>query len=231
MDYSKHSALQQGVAVSILLHLCAFVLPALVGMMTGRDSHDHVGGEKARRTITVALKQEVPRTLVSRSGRQREDSIESLPPTNPSLRMYPSVVTPLPRSSGQVLEEGGAVNDGFGVLTFDDYLPISLLSELPNALDSIPPLPSLFGPLAALGRIELWVLISSTGSVDDVLVVDTSMPPSITQFVREAFQRIRFSPGKIGRYSVRSRVRIIIEPYPDSEKKGGNRSLARTDAS
>lgn len=56
--------------------------------------------------------------------------------------------------------------------------------------------------------VVLRLLISDEGQVDQVLVEDSFLAPEVETAIREAFAKVRFEPGRIGRIAVRSQMRV-----------------------
>lgn len=56
--------------------------------------------------------------------------------------------------------------------------------------------------------VILRLLISDEGKVDRVVVEDSFLARDIERQVTEAFAKVRFQPGKIGRIAVRSQMRV-----------------------
>lgn len=96
----------------------------------------------------------------------------------------------------------------------ENYLPVSMLTEAPSPIDSVDPTPAGFKFDGLVGELELLLLISSDGDVDAVLTVRSSLPESFAEYAKLAFKEARFSPGRIQKTAVRSRVRIVLSPPP-----------------
>jgi hypothetical protein len=56
--------------------------------------------------------------------------------------------------------------------------------------------------------VILRLLISDEGEIDRVVVEDSFLAGDIERYVTEAFSKVRFQPGKIGRIPVRSQLRV-----------------------
>ncbi len=98
------------------------------------------------------------------------------------------------------------------MVSLDSYLPVSVLTVPPGPIDSIDVVPPGFRSQGLVGSVELLLLISSDGVVDDVLVMSSSLPEPVVQYAKQAFRQTRFSPGVINTTSVRSRVRFALSP-------------------
>lgn len=94
----------------------------------------------------------------------------------------------------------------------DDYLPTRLLTDLPSPIESVDATPSGLKLEGVVGEIEFVLLISSEGKVDAVLVIRSSLPDILVEHTKSAFQKARFTPGRINGTAVRSRVRILLAP-------------------
>ena len=93
-----------------------------------------------------------------------------------------------------------------------NYLPPSLLTTLPSPIDSIDPTPPGFKAEGIVGEIELMLLISSDGEVDDVLLMQSSLPTPFVDYAMAVFLNARFIPAMINTRAVRSRLRIVLAP-------------------
>lgn len=100
------------------------------------------------------------------------------------------------------------------LLPVEDYLPASLLTELPSAIDSVDPTPPGFEFNGVVGEIELMLLISSEGNVDNVLTISSGLPEIVVEYAKSAFRQARFRPGKVQNTAVRSRSRVVLAPPP-----------------
>lgn len=56
----------------------------------------------------------------------------------------------------------------------------------------------------------LRLLINDHGSIDKVIVEDSRLPETAERRIVDAFAKLTFQPGKIGRIAVRTQVRIEI---------------------
>ena len=56
----------------------------------------------------------------------------------------------------------------------------------------------------------LRLFVNDEGNIDKVLIEDSHLPEHAERRIRDAFSRIRFQPGKIGRQAVRSQFRIEV---------------------
>ena len=73
------------------------------------------------------------------------------------------------------------------------------ISRLVVELPGFPPLP-----------VILRLLISEEGSVDRVMVEDSTLPEAVESRIIEAFANVRFLPGKIDDIAVRSQLRVEV---------------------
>lgn len=56
--------------------------------------------------------------------------------------------------------------------------------------------------------VILRLLISDDGKVDRVVVEDSYLAADVERYLTEAFAKVRFEPGRIGRIAVRSQLRL-----------------------
>ena len=80
--------------------------------------------------------------------------------------------------------------------------PTVLHDALANLVLQVPGLPP--------HPVILRLLVNDEGGVDRVLVEDSYLAEGVERDVVEAFSKIRFEPGKIGRIAVRSQVRVEV---------------------
>lgn len=102
-------------------------------------------------------------------------------------------------------------------LSIDDYLPPSRLDRLPRLLQEVDTSIGFHGVVGVVGEAEIILLISSSGGVDDVLVLESSLPAFVVDEVVMRFRKVLFEPGKVGNWSVRSRLRIRLTPPENDE--------------
>lgn len=102
-------------------------------------------------------------------------------------------------------------------LSIDDYLPPSRLDRLPKPLQEVDTSVGFRGVVGVVGEAEIILLISSSGEVDDVLVLESSLPTFIVEEVATRFRKLVFEPGMVGHWSVRSRMRIRLMPPKTDE--------------
>jgi len=105
--------------------------------------------------------------------------------------------------------------------SLEDYLPPSRLHRLPRLLTAVDTEVDFLGHEGVVGDAQIMLLISSTGDVDDVLVVESSLPSYVVDSIVSRFRASRFEPGEVGSMSVRSRIRIHISP-PSRDELLGN---------
>lgn len=102
-------------------------------------------------------------------------------------------------------------------LSIDDYLPPSRLDRVPRPLQEVDTSVGFRGGAGVVGEAEIILLISSSGEVDDVLVLESSLPAFIVDEVVMRVRKAVFEPGRVGHWSVRSRLRIRLVPPKNDE--------------
>ncbi|WP_428825350.1 hypothetical protein ACLIKD_12680 [Azonexus sp. IMCC34842] len=131
---------------------------------------------------------------------------------------WPTVIEP------PVIREQGIVGNidksPVLALSVDDYLPPSRLDRIPRPLSAVDTSISFRGMGRVVGEAEIILLISSSGEIDDVLILGSSLPRFVVEEVANRFKQIRFEPGGVGKWAVRSRLRIRLEPPSDDELLG-----------
>lgn len=111
-------------------------------------------------------------------------------------------------------------------LSMDDYLPRSRLEKVPKLIGSVDASVDFRGMTGVVGEAEIVLLISSDGDVDEVVMIESTLPNFLVDKVVSNFRRAKFEPGMIGSVAVRSRLRIRFQP-PSSDELLGNPSSAR----
>ena len=114
-------------------------------------------------------------------------------------------------------------------LSIDDYLPPSRLDRIPRALSEVDTTIGFRGMKGVVGEAEIVLLISSSGDIDDILILGSSLPAFMTEEAVLRFRQVKFEPGMVGRWTVRSRLRIRLVP-PSNDELLGNPYSAREKA-
>jgi len=114
-------------------------------------------------------------------------------------------------------------------LSVDDYLPPSRLDRVPRALTAVDVNVGLRGIRGVVGDAEIVLLISSSGDVDEILLLGSTLPSFVVEEAVERFRQVKFEPGMVGRWTVRSRLRIRLVP-PNNDELLGNPHSAREKA-
>ena len=128
-------------------------------------------------------------------------------------------------STSTVVPSKSIGNGQFIVPLVDRYLPISQLTVTPTPLGPIDPTPLGLKIDGVVGEAELMLLISSEGSVDEVLTVRSSLPEPLVDYARAVFKEASFNPGRVNEIAVRSRIRVLISPnISSSVRDAGYRS-------
>lgn len=115
-------------------------------------------------------------------------------------------------------------------LSVDDYLPPSRLDRIPKILNVLDTVSNFEIPLGLIGDAEILLLISSSGEVDNVLLLDSSLPAFVVDELILRFREAGFEPGEKGSWKVRSRLRIRLH-FPEQVELLGNPSSVRIRAS
>ena len=90
------------------------------------------------------------------------------------------------------------------------YFKASELEEKPQVLKDVPSdlAHRLAGDLPQTAVLRL--LINESGEIDQVIIDESSFSEANQRLIRDAFARMRFSPGKIAHSSVKSELKIEI---------------------
>lgn len=134
-----------------------------------------------------------------------------------------------PRRTTEQGVVGNADKSPVLALSVDDYLPPSRLDRIPRALSEVDTTISFRGMRGVVGEAEIVLLISSSGEIDDVLILSSSLPEFVVEEAAQRFRQIRFAPGMVGKWTVRSRLRIRLVP-PSNDELLGNPYSAREKA-
>jgi hypothetical protein len=89
------------------------------------------------------------------------------------------------------------------------YFKLSQLSEAPRALAE-PPLELLQSIVKQAGAVNLRLFIDEAGNVAQIDVESASLPAEATMRAVAIFSHMRFTPGKIGRFSVKSQIPVTV---------------------
>lgn len=111
-------------------------------------------------------------------------------------------------------------------LNADDYLPPSRLDKIPKLIGSVDATVDFQGMTGIVGDAEIVLLISSKGDVDDVVMIESTLPDFLVDKVVSNFKKAKYEPGRVGSMPVRSRLRIRFQP-PTRDELLGNPSSAR----
>lgn len=90
------------------------------------------------------------------------------------------------------------------------YFRVSELTEKPHVVQDIASNLVLVTPDIPSQAAVLRLFINDEGSIDKVEIEESRLPAQAQRRIVDAFSGIRFQPGKIGRLSVRSQLRIQI---------------------
>lgn len=88
------------------------------------------------------------------------------------------------------------------------YFRMSELTQKPVLVSDVASNLILHVPGLPPQPVILRLLISDEGEVDRVVVEDSFLAADIERDVTEAFAKVRFEPGRIGRIAVRSQMRV-----------------------
>ena len=89
------------------------------------------------------------------------------------------------------------------------FLDPSRLTEPPKPLDE-PPVHLLLPMMARPGVANLVLYIDEAGTVTQVEIDSSTLPPAINERAAALFGAVRFSPGRIDGTAVKTRVRITF---------------------
>jgi hypothetical protein len=183
--------------LSVALHLVVLMAP------DWRNYPVHAGAEFVERAPIVAV-----------LGRQRsiyKVVAEKLEDTD-EISAEADVAQPEATRGGQTAVSGSR--------SLDDYLPPSRLSQVPFPRNEISEELRFKGFEGLVGEAEIMVLISSEGEVDDILLLDSTLPAFLVEKAIARFREVKFVPGVQGSMSVRSRVRIRLTPPAEDQLLG-----------
>lgn len=104
----------------------------------------------------------------------------------------------------------------------DSYFPISQLTQPPRPLHEVSTTPTEINVRNLAGSAEIMLLISSSGTIDFVLVVESTLPHELLEYAVAQFKTAKFSPGYVNSHAVRSRVRIELTPPQNDTTETGH---------
>lgn len=90
------------------------------------------------------------------------------------------------------------------------YFRVSELTEKPHVVRDIASNLTLATPDIPTQAAVLRLFINDEGGIDKVVIEESRLPANAQRRIVDAFSGIMFQPGKIGRLSVRSQLRIQI---------------------
>lgn len=192
--------------LSVALHL------AVLGVLDWRNYPLRAGVEFIERIPIVAVLS--TQRSVDMVVAERLEGADAIP-------AEPDVAKPEATGGGQTAISGSR--------SLDDYLPPSRLSQVPFPRNEISEELHFKGFEGLVGEAEIMVLISSEGEVDDVLLLDSTLPAFLVERAIARFREVRFVPGVQGSMNVRSRVRIRLTP-PTEDQLLGNPYSAKEKA-
>ncbi|HCX34350.1 MAG TPA: hypothetical protein DHV08_12945 [Rhodocyclaceae bacterium] len=134
----------------------------------------------------------------------------------------PQAVLPVPAPAPEPIPELDAVaavpaaapgraapETGGGILPAPVYLPTSVLTRSPRPLAE-PDFGDETEGLARSGGVVLELLVSRTGTIDAIEVVESDLPESDRRRARQAFAALRFAPGELRGTRVPARMRVEV---------------------
>ncbi len=90
------------------------------------------------------------------------------------------------------------------------YFQVNELTERPNVLLDISPDLAFFLPNGLSQVAILRLLINEYGDIDQVAIENSVLSAQTQDLVRDAFAKIKFSPGKINEVPVKSQLKIEV---------------------
>lgn len=89
------------------------------------------------------------------------------------------------------------------------YFKASQLTEIPRPLAE-PPLDSIGRLIAGEGAVRMTLYIDEWGQVTAIDVRSATLPDPVVRQAAAIFSRVPFSPGRIGRFAVKSQIGITV---------------------
>ena len=137
-----------------------------------------------------------------------------------TLRVLPVVSTesvpaqlpqePLPEATAAPADDAPKAEPPAGALPVSTaYFKASQLTEIPRPLTE-PPLGDLERMVASTGTIRMTLFIDERGRVTAIDVTSATLPQEIAARAAAIFSHVPFSPGRIGRFAVKSQIGVTV---------------------
>lgn len=184
-----------GLLLSATAHLGAgFVVAASTGLQGGAAP----AGAASSKPVSITLKTADKAAEKSRSPVAKSEAPEKAPvQALEEHTALPQSAAPTPVLAIQAPPE-------------PHYFRVSELTEKPHVVQDIASNLMLVTPDIPAQAAVLRLFINDEGGIDKVVIEESSLPAHAQRRILDAFSGIRFQPGKIGRLSVRSQLRIQI---------------------
>ena len=182
-------ALQRRHLLALLVSVGAHLgLGAAFGGGTYRDTASVLSADGAM--MTVYLHQPDHRAMAAPSPQDSPAAPAGARPTRPALAQRPPEAAP--------------------ALTAPRYFTLNALTQAPRVASGLIGEGLLVVPGIDADQATIQVWINDLGEVDRVEIADSDLPEETRQQVIAALAAVRFHPGKIGRITVSSQMKMDI---------------------
>lgn len=196
------------------LVVCLVLSLALHGLLAGSWLWPRAGGLAAPAgapSPRVSLRLAEPDAIKPVAG--PPVSADALPPPPPPVAE--DARAPEPATAPALAEAAVAARATPGVRA-GDYVPAEWLDRKPAFLGDVEATLTPLMVNAGAGVVQVSLLVSSAGLVDEVLIERSDLGAEATRRFADGLRGLRLTPGVLGHNTVRSRWRLEFTFYPES---------------
>lgn len=159
--------------------------------------------------------------FLSSASRAIRATLRPLPPEAPAEEKAPAQTAPdALREEDRPAPKSGTPEPAGVVPLAVAYYEASQLTEIPRPLQE-PPLELFRRGLSRPGEARLLMYIDESGRVTAVEVESATLSPAAVKRAVAIFGNVRFSPGRIGKVAVKTRVRMTVGAAEVPSEEGG----------
>lgn len=199
--------------LSLVLHLASLTLAGFWISPAASSFNTYIADNRIQAKLLPFIEDSLPPLPIG-AEKKFDESAPLLPSIGEARELPPTSIPP------------DQERKPFIRLSVDDYLPPSRLDKIPKLIGSVDATVDFQGMTGIVGDAEIVLLISSNGDVDDVVMMQSTLPDFLVDKVVSNFKKAKYEPGRLGSMSVRSRLRIRFQP-PTRDELLGNPSSAR----
>ncbi len=137
-------------------------------------------------------------------------TLRALPAVSSESVSEPPPSEQLPEAPAAPADDTRAVEQPAGALPVSaTYFKASQLSEIPRPLAE-PSLAEIERMVASTGTVRMTLYIDEWGRVTAIDVQSATLPQEVAVRAAAIFSHVPFSPGRIGRFAVKSQIGITV---------------------